>query len=132
MHKKLPGNLRLFRERKNVKQEVLAEILQVDRTTISKWENGVNEIDLETLEKIADFLKASIDDLMGRNPANYSSSMDGVISNSWKESKPVYVDEYTEKVINMIEKARKISNEGKKLLIFEILNTCIASVENEL
>lgn len=36
-------NLRELRKAKDIKQEVLAENLNVSRQTVSKWENGVSQ-----------------------------------------------------------------------------------------
>ena len=58
---------RLKRRRKEVKKTQLevANILGVDHTTISKWENGIYEPDAITLRKIAELYDVTSDYLLG-------------------------------------------------------------------
>ncbi len=56
-------NLRL---RDNLSQQELADKLGVSKSSISMYENGNREPDLETLEKIADFFNVDMDFLIGR------------------------------------------------------------------
>lgn len=56
-------NLRL---RENLSQQELADKLGISKSSISMYENGNREPDLETLEKIADFFNVDMDFLIGR------------------------------------------------------------------
>ena len=56
-----------LRKEKNVSQKELASYLNVSQAQISKYESGVNEPDIGTLIRIADFFKISIDELLGHN-----------------------------------------------------------------
>jgi transcriptional regulator with XRE-family HTH domain len=58
--------LKELRLEKKLLQSQLATELNVDRTTIIKWESGQNQTDFATLIKIADFFDVSIDYLLGR------------------------------------------------------------------
>lgn len=51
---------------KGVSQETLAKIFNTTQQTISRWLNGVNEPDYETLIKLADFFNCSTDYLLGK------------------------------------------------------------------
>ena len=53
-------NLKQLRERKNMKQEDLAELLFVTRQTVSNYENGRSRPDIETLIKIAELLETDV------------------------------------------------------------------------
>lgn len=55
------------RENKGLSQEVLAEILEVGRTTISVWENDKKTPGGKNLEKLANTLSVTVDYLMGRD-----------------------------------------------------------------
>lgn len=53
------------RKENGLSQEQLAEILQVARQTISKWETGEIIPDVESLRKLAIALEFSIDEVLG-------------------------------------------------------------------
>ena len=55
----------LRKERKLTQQE-LADFLNIDRTTVMKWETTKSETNFSMLVKIADFFDVSIDFLLGR------------------------------------------------------------------
>ena len=44
----------------------LAEILHVNRTTLTKWETGKHAPDIETVEVLADYFHVSTDYILGR------------------------------------------------------------------
>lgn len=57
-------NLKEIRKIKGYSQEELAEKLGLNKFTISKYEQGTREPDLNTLEKIKIALDCSYDDLL--------------------------------------------------------------------
>lgn len=57
-------NLKKYRRRKGFSQSELADKLFVTRQCVSKWEKGVTEPDLETLNKISGLLSVSVDELI--------------------------------------------------------------------
>lgn len=57
-------NIKKFRENKNLTQEEMAEQLNVTRQTISSWETGRTEPDIETLERIAATLDVTVEELI--------------------------------------------------------------------
>lgn len=57
-------NLTRFRKQAGMSQEDLAEKLQLTRQTISKWETGLSEPDLSTLEQLCKLLQVSPDELL--------------------------------------------------------------------
>ena len=57
-------NLKEIRRIKGFTQDELAEKLQLNKFTISKYEQGTREPDLATLEKIKIVLNCSYDDLL--------------------------------------------------------------------
>lgn len=59
------NNIRKFRTAANMKQADLAKTLNVGATTISNWEIGYTEPDIESLRKMADYFECSIDELLG-------------------------------------------------------------------
>jgi len=57
-------NIKKFRENKNLTQEEMAEQLNVTRQTVSSWETGRTEPDIETLERIAAALDVTVEELI--------------------------------------------------------------------
>lgn len=58
--------LRELRTGKGLSQLLLAQALNVDRTTVVNWECGKREPDFEMLVKIADYFDVTCDFLLGR------------------------------------------------------------------
>ena len=57
-------NIKNLRLSNNMTQENLAEKLSVTRQTVSCWENGKSEPDIDTLMKIAEIFKTDINILL--------------------------------------------------------------------
>lgn len=65
-------NLKRLRKARNMKQEDLAERLNVTRQTVSGWETGRRQPDLDTLQVLAEVLGADIHELIyGIKPGAY-------------------------------------------------------------
>jgi transcriptional regulator with XRE-family HTH domain len=66
--------LRKLRKANNLTQEQVAAFLNVAKSTISQYENNINEPDIETIVKLADWYGVTVDQLLGRElyplPAN--------------------------------------------------------------
>lgn len=58
-------NLKLLRQKRNISQQKLADLLQLSQQSIYKYENGLAEPDFEILKNMADFFDTSIDYLIG-------------------------------------------------------------------
>jgi len=50
---RIARNIRLIRELRNYDQRYVASALQVGRSTLSTWENGLSEVKIETLIRLA-------------------------------------------------------------------------------
>lgn len=62
--KKLGGNIRRIREKKNMTQGDICRALDMDRSYMSATENGKKNITLGILEKLAKALDVSVDELL--------------------------------------------------------------------
>ena len=60
----LGEKIKLYREKKNMTQAEIAEVLGVKAATISKYESGTLEPNIESLKKISELFGISIDDLL--------------------------------------------------------------------
>lgn len=67
-------NLKLIRKERNLSQEELAEILEVSRQAISKWEQGDGYPEVEKLLLLSSKLNISLDNLMSTKFAQKSSN----------------------------------------------------------
>jgi len=77
--------LRELRKGQSMTQEQLASFLKTAKSTISQYENNINEPDLGTLIRIADFFAVTLDDLVGRE-APYPLKKDRSANSVFKES----------------------------------------------
>ena len=64
-------NIRIYREQKGLTQDALAERLHVTRQTVSNWETGRNQPDLDMLEAAAKALDLEPADLLGGKKPEY-------------------------------------------------------------
>ena len=65
--------LRDMREDSNLSQREIAEYLNINQNTYSRYETSERNMPLEIIGRLADYYKTSVDYLMGRtdNPAPY-------------------------------------------------------------
>jgi len=77
--------LRELRKKRALTQEQLAAYLQTAKSTISQYENNVNEPDLRTIIRIADLFEVTIDELVGRERP-YKTVEDRASAGLFKES----------------------------------------------
>lgn len=63
----LNENIRFLRRKKGLTQQELAEILDVKRASIGSYEEGRSEPKLETITKICNFFKTTIDEIINKN-----------------------------------------------------------------
>lgn len=64
---KIGYNIKIFREQNGLTQEQLAVKINHSRSTIAKWENNTSVPDIESLIKLSDFFKVTLDQMTGRH-----------------------------------------------------------------
>lgn len=62
----LGERIRSLRKEKKMTQQDLADHLKLAKSTISQYENNINEPDNDTTNRIADFFNVTVDYLLGR------------------------------------------------------------------
>ncbi len=62
------ANLKELRERTGLTQAELADKLYITAQSVSKWENGLSEPEIDTLCRISDIFEISVDTLLDRPP----------------------------------------------------------------
>ena len=61
-----------LRTKRNLSQNELADLLDVSRQSVSKWETDASTPDLDRLIKLCDVFHITLDELTGRNtPKDY-------------------------------------------------------------
>lgn len=63
----LGQNLQFLRKRDNITQEQLAEVLEVSRQSVSKWESDTTYPEMEKLLQLANLFHCSLDDLVQKD-----------------------------------------------------------------
>ena len=88
--------IKILRESKGLTQQQLADMLDISRQTVQKYEAGTNEPDIKMLKRIADIFEVSVDFLIDHrvlgNDPNY----------------PI-----TEKEFLFVEQSRKLSDKDR-------------------
>ena len=69
MGEKFNENLKFAREKNNMTQKEIADIIGVAKSTYSLYESGNREPNVQTIKKISDALNVSADELLGLNPS---------------------------------------------------------------
>lgn len=67
--------LKTLRKEHGYTQEQIADILNLTRSSIANYENGINEPSISILVAIADLYKVSLDWLTGRTKTRYNSNL---------------------------------------------------------
>ena len=65
MNPKFADVLKELRHQKNLSQQQLANKLQVDRSSIAKWESGKRIPDINTISQLAEFFEVNVSELIG-------------------------------------------------------------------
>ena len=66
-------NLVNHRKNKKITQQEMADILGIKRTTYASYEQDLSAPDIETLKKISQFFRVSIDELVGNDISPFIS-----------------------------------------------------------
>ena len=85
-------NLKRLRIETGVSQKSLAEAIGVSQQSINKYENHKIEPDIETLIRIADYFKTSVDYLVGHT--HFREPMTLTSANQWSEKQLSLISAY--------------------------------------
>ncbi len=58
------NNIKVFREKSGFTQMYIAEKLQIDKSTVSKWETGESMPRVDKLKQLAKILNCTVDELL--------------------------------------------------------------------
>lgn len=105
--------LKALREDKDLNQGELAKYMNVDRSTVGKWESNSSKPDYEKLIRLADYFNVTTDYLLGRTDRPNNNN------NEYNEPQTIAAhfdgDEYTDEDLRDIENFKKwVKDRNKK------------------
>lgn len=106
-------NVKYLRERKGIAQGELAEALNIDQSTLAKWEAGTRKITLEWSMKIAEYFNVFIGDF---------------ISTDLKTNEEFQKENELDQIL--FSKAKDLSDEDKKAVI-TLINSIKRNIDKE-
>lgn len=97
-----------FREEQGIKQKELAAMIGIAPNTLSQYENGKREPDIETVKRMAAALNVTVDCLLGQQekPAPSGDELDRELIEIWNTAD---LDERND----LLEMARMLKNRRK-------------------
>ena len=97
-------NLKAIRKDKKLSQEDLAELLDVSRQAVSKWEQGIGYPEVEKLLLLSERLNVSLDRLMAAEPGGENDAKNANITGTIIISSPNE---------NVVSSCNKVISSGK-------------------
>ena len=99
-------NLEYLRKQKGLSRAELSKKLNVNQSTISRWENGDMGVTVDNAYDVANFFNISISDLTGKDITNSKNSFDE-LELLFDKYKDILTDEDKEYMKFIIEKRRR-------------------------
>ena len=106
MNNYFASNLKYLREKKGLDQQQLADKLNVPRTTLSCWENGIRTPKIEKIQNIVDVLNVDFD-IITRDYSNKTESKFDELEILFSKYKNILTDEDKETIKFLIEKRKR-------------------------
>ena len=100
--------IKALRQKNGYNQEQLAELANLNRVTIAKYESGKVEPGAQALARIADALEVTVDELLGRNVVN---------TDEWNPDDMDYADKEDETIKIMTRGMKRMSAERRQKLL---------------
>lgn len=75
MKKMIGENIRCFREKLGLTQEQVQDFLGVDRTLLSRYENGERDVPFDHLTKLSDLFGVEMEVFVEENPINKEANL---------------------------------------------------------
>ena len=77
-----------LRKGTGLSQEALADLLNVTRQAVQKWESGASKPDLDNLTALADYFQVSLDYLVtGREPLPSAAEQPTIVNNYYQRAR---------------------------------------------
>jgi len=118
---KLASRLKQLRTDRQITQTDLARQLNVSQNAVFNWENGKREPSLDMIEKIANALKVSAQELLGYSDKEYvlykAHSNISNVSIEIDTDETLVIDGVLIAERNLLKEYRELNNVGKKAAI---------------
>ena len=109
-----PKNLQFLRKEKRLTQAELANKINVDQTTIGRWEDGNRKPTVGNVANIAEIFNVSIPDLLDKDLANSQTTKIDEIEKLFNKAKPHLSPDDEETIKFIMNKTIKNYEESKK------------------
>lgn len=101
-------NLKYIRQKRNISQQELADKLNLDRSTISRWENNEMDVTVGNALQVANYFNIPIEDLTGKDLTNNDNNKSfDELELLFDKNKDILTDEDKEYMKFIIEKRRR-------------------------
>lgn len=100
-------NLKYLREKNNLSQNKLAELSNVNQTTIARWEKEEVSPSLDNIPALADVLKVSVADLTGKDLTADNFKQEDELDKLFFKNKDILTEEDKVYMKFIIEKRKK-------------------------
>lgn len=107
------NNIRSYRLKFGYSQDHIAKYLEIDRTTLSKYESAEREISLPNLTKLSDLFGIEISDLIEKDTVNKEANLAFAFRSEGLEEQDIKSIASFQKVVKNYIRIVQISNEKK-------------------
>ncbi|MEI7424372.1 MAG: helix-turn-helix transcriptional regulator [Prolixibacteraceae bacterium] len=107
------NNIKSYRQKFGYSQDHIAKYLEIDRTTLSKYESAEREISLLNLTRLADLFGIEIGDLIEKDSVNKEANLAFAFRSEGMEEQDIKSIASFQKVVKNYIMIVQISNEKK-------------------
>ena len=101
-------NLKFIRQQKGISQQELADKLNLDRSTISRWENDEMDITVGNAIQLADYFNIPLEDFTGKDLSiNDNIKSFDELELLFKKNKDILTDDDKETIKFIVEKRKR-------------------------
>lgn len=100
-------NLKHIRQQRNISQQELADKLNLDRSTISRWENDEMDVTVGNALQVANYFNIPIEDLTGKDLTDDNNKTFDELELLFDKNKDILTDEDKEYMKFIIEKRKR-------------------------
>lgn len=100
-------NLKYIRQKKNISQQELADKLNLDRSTISRWENDEMDVTVGNALQVANYFNIPIEDLTGKDMTKDNNKTFDELELLFDKNKDILTEDDKEMIRFLIEKRKK-------------------------
>lgn len=132
MNKDLANNIKIYREKHNLSQNKLGQILSVTQQAVGKWEKAIAEPDCATLIKLSDLFNISIDILIGKaKESTLTDNLDTSPNDCTEDLLEKYKDSLNNKYFAEITKLFPKLNAEEQALTLGYINGILEKQNND-